>query len=114
MADPNIPEIDVAEAQRRVDAGAALLDVREPDEWNAGHAEAAQWIPMGEVAARQDDVPGDRQVVVICRVGGRSGKVTQALVQAGFDAVNLAGGMQAWDAAGLPVVTDDGRPGTVI
>ncbi len=114
MPDPQIPEIDVAEAQRRLDAGAALLDVREPDEWGAGHAAGAQWIPMGELVARQGEVPGDRPVVVVCRVGGRSGKVTQALVQAGFEAVNLGGGMQAWEAAGLPVVTDDGGAGTVL
>jgi rhodanese-related sulfurtransferase len=111
---PDIPEIDVGEAQRRLEAGAALLDVREPDEWAAGHAEAAQWIPMGEVAARQGELPEGREIVVICRVGGRSGKVTEALVAAGFDAVNLGGGMQAWEAGGYAVVTDDGAAGTVI
>lgn len=110
---PDIPEIDVAEAQQRVAAGAALLDVREADEWAAGHAEAAQWIPMGELPARQDEIADGREVVVICRSGGRSGRVTQALVRAGYDAVNLAGGMQAWAAAGHPVVTEAGSPGTV-
>lgn len=108
-----IPEVGVDEGHRRVDAGAVLLDVREPAEWQAGHAEGAQWIPMGEVANRRGEIPADRDVVVICRSGARSGRVTEVLVQAGHDAVNLAGGMQAWAAKGLPVVTDDGSPGTV-
>ncbi len=110
---PDIPQIDVAEARQRVAAGAALLDVRQAHEWDAGHADAAQWIPMGEVAARQAELPGGREIVVICRSGARSGRVTQALVQAGYHAVNLAGGMQAWQAAGHPVVTEAGTPGTV-
>ncbi|MCJ7438154.1 MAG: rhodanese-like domain-containing protein [Acidimicrobiia bacterium] len=113
LPEPPIPEVQVDEARRRVDAGAVLLDVREPDEWRAGHAEGAQWIPMAEVASRQVEIPAGRDVVVICRSGARSGRVTEALVQGGHDAVNLAGGMQAWAGAGLPVVTDDGSPGTV-
>ena len=114
MADSGVPAVDVAEGQRRAAAGALLLDVREPDEWHAGHAEGAQWIPMGQVATRSGEIPADRDIVVICRVGGRSAKVTADLVAAGLDAVNLAGGMQAWDAAGFAVVTDDGTPGTVV
>lgn len=109
-----IPEVDVDEGLRRVEAGAVLLDVREAQEWHAGHAAPAQWIPMGELAARQEEIPAGRDVVVICRSGSRSGMVTAALVQAGHAAVNLAGGMQAWANAGLPVVVDDeGTPGTV-
>ena len=107
------PEVDVAEGCRLVEAGAVLLDVREAGEWQAGHAVGAQWIPMGEVAGRQSEIPVGRDVVVICRSGARSGRVTEALVGAGHDAVNLVGGMQAWAAAGLPVVTEHGGPGTV-
>jgi rhodanese-related sulfurtransferase len=113
VPEPQIPEVDIEEGRRRVDAGAVLLDVREADEWQAGHAQAAQWIPMGELATRQGEIPTGRDVVVICRSGARSGRVTEALVRAGHDAVNLAGGMQAWRSAGLPVVTDHGGPGTV-
>ena len=113
MTDPQIPEVDVAEARRRLEAGAALLDVREAHEWATGHAATAQWIPMGELAARRGEVPTDREVVVICRSGARSAKVTQALVEAGHRASNLAGGMQAWAAEGLPIVTEDGDPGNV-
>ena len=111
--EPQTPEVDVAGARRLIDAGAVLLDVREADEWHSGHAEGAQWIPMGEVAGRQREIPAGRDVVVICRSGARSGRVTEVLVGAGHDAVNLAGGMRAWAAAGLPVVTEHGGAGTV-
>ena len=111
--EPQTPEVDVAEGRRLVDAGAVLLDVREAGEWQAGHAEGARWIPLGELAGRQSEIPAGRDLVVICRSGARSGRVTEALVGAGHAAVNLAGGMQAWAAAGLPVVTEHGGPGTV-
>lgn len=107
------PTVDVLEARRRLDEGAVLLDVREPAEWEAGHAPAARWIPMGELGVRHTELPAGATVVVICRSGNRSGTVTQALVQAGYDAHNVAGGMQAWVHADLDVVTDDGAPGTV-
>jgi rhodanese-related sulfurtransferase len=108
-----IPEVTVDRARQRAADGAVVLDVREPDEWHAGHVEGSLWVPMGEVAARQDEIPGDRPLVVICRSGARSGKVVTALVQAGYDAVNVAGGLKAWVAAGLPIVDADGGPGAV-
>jgi rhodanese-related sulfurtransferase len=114
VASPEVPAVDIEEGKRRVDAGACLLDVREPDEWDAGHADGAVWIPMGELTTRQGEVPDDRPIVVVCRSGPRSARVTAALVGAGFDAVNLAGGMTAWAASGLAVVADDGTPGTVV
>lgn len=102
------------EAAALVDGGALLLDVREPEEWQAGHAAGAVWIPMGELLGRLPEVPRDRRVVAVCRVGGRSERVAGALLQRGYDVVNLAGGMQAWASAGLDVVSDDGTPGTVV
>jgi rhodanese-related sulfurtransferase len=114
MPDETIPQIDVDEAAARLAAGAALLDVREPDEWLAGHAGEAQHLPMGEIVDRLDDVPRDREVVVVCKSGGRSARVTEYLLGRGVTAVNLAGGMLAWQAAGLDIVTDDGAGGTVI
>jgi rhodanese-related sulfurtransferase len=108
-----VPEVEVDDAARLVETGAVLLDVREPDEWHAGHVVDARWIPMGAVAARRDELPTDEQLVVICGSGGRSSKVVAALVQAGYDAVNVVGGMKAWEAQGLPLVTDDGTPGVV-
>ncbi|WP_110944293.1 rhodanese-like domain-containing protein [Streptomyces niger] len=95
-----------------------LLDVREDDEWKAGHAEGALHIPMSDFVSRYGELteqaPEGGKVYVLCRVGGRSAQVTQYLVQQGLDAVNVEGGMQAWEAAGRPVVTDEGGAGTVI
>ncbi|MFI1969981.1 sulfurtransferase [Streptomyces cinnamoneus] len=95
-----------------------LLDVRELDEWQAGHAEGALHVPMSEFVARFGEVTekaseGGR-INVICRSGGRSAQVTAYLVQQGMDAVNVEGGMQVWEASGRPVVAGDGVPGTVI
>ncbi|MDQ0934115.1 rhodanese-related sulfurtransferase [Streptomyces turgidiscabies] len=94
-----------------------LLDVREDEEWQAGHAEGALHIPMSEFVARYGELteaaPQDGRVNVICRSGGRSAQVTNYLVQQGIDAVNVGGGMQVWEAAGRPVVTEEGAPGFV-
>ena len=113
MTTPDVDHIDPVESTRRVDAGALLLDVRNPNEWKAGHAEGAAWIPMGELAERQEELPTDREIVVICKTGGRSAQVAKALLAAGYGAVNVAGGSEAWRSAGMPIVTDDGQPGTV-
>ena len=91
-----------------------LLDVREADEWEAGHAPAAKWVPLGELESARFSIPINRRVVCVCRSGARSAKATAQLVQWGFDAVNMAGGMKAWAAEGLPVVRDDDSPGQVI
>jgi rhodanese-related sulfurtransferase len=103
----------VDDAHDLVDAGAILLDVREADEWHAGRAERAVWIPMGEIGERQGELATDRRLLVVCRSGGRSSRVVAALVQAGYDAVNVAGGMKAWEAQGFAVVTGDGAAGVV-
>jgi rhodanese-related sulfurtransferase len=96
-------EVSAAEARELVAAGAMLLDVREDDEWAAGHAPEATHVPMSQLNARVDEVPNDRLVVCVCHVGARSAAVADALNRAGWQAVNLAGGMNAWAAAGLPV-----------
>lgn len=108
------PQTDAVDAAQRVASGALLLDVREQDEWDAGHAPDAKHVPLGELNARVDELSKDRPIVAICRMGGRSEKATIALRNSGYDAINLDGGMRAWAAAGQPVVVDDGTPGTVI
>jgi|SRR5579871_3386608 len=114
MAAPDVPQVSADDGAKLIEDGAFLLDVREPDEWVAGHAAAAAHIPLGQVPGRTAEVPRDGTVVVICRVGGRSNQAAAYLRAQGFDAVNLAGGMQAWAASGLDVITDDGDPGRVI
>jgi rhodanese-related sulfurtransferase len=97
-------QIPAGEAIADVTMGAWLLDVREPDEWARGHAPEAHLIPMAEIMGRIDEIPSAGEIVVICHSGFRSWQVTKALVEAGYDAVNVAGGMEAWQSAGGVVV----------
>lgn len=107
---PTVPTVTVPELTGEV----YLLDVREPAEWAAGHAPGAQHLPMHELPGRLAEVPTDREVVVVCRVGNRSGQVVQFLVEQGWQNVrNLAGGMLDWVAAGRPLVSDSGGPAMV-
>ena len=91
-----------------------LLDVREYDEWDAGHAPEAVHVPMSELAARLDDVPEASPLYVICRSGGRSERVTQYLNANGWDAINVVGGMSVWAGLGLPLVAESGADPVVI
>lgn len=107
-----LPDVDPAQAADLLSRGeATLLDVREPQEWTAGHAPQARHLPLGHLTSAT--VAQDRPVIAVCRSGNRSGKAAAALAAAGMPVHNLAGGMKAWAQAGLPVVTDDGAPGTV-
>lgn len=110
-----MPDISATEAVTLLDGeDAVLLDVREQHEWDAGHAPQARHLAMSELAGRVSEIPADVTVICVCHVGGRSAAVSEALTRAGFTAVNLSGGMVAWEAAGLPVVDDVGGPGVVI
>jgi len=113
MALPHVPEIGPSDAHDR-QADAVLLDVREPDEWAAGHAPGALHITLGNLGRDYGELPRDAPILCVCRGGGRSERAAGALRGAGYDASNVAGGMKAWAASGLPVVTDDGAPGAVI
>jgi rhodanese-related sulfurtransferase len=88
--------------------GAFLLDVREDDEWTAGHAPEAVHLRLGDLGARVAELPRDREVYVICRTGTRSAYVAQALGRAGLTAVNVADGMTGWAVAGRPMISEDG------
>ena len=91
-----------------------LLDVREQDEWDAGHIEGSQHIPLGELGARLAEVPTDQVVVAVCRTGSRSDRAAKGLRLSGFDAENLDGGVTAWSRVGLALVAEGGGPGRVI
>jgi rhodanese-related sulfurtransferase len=93
--------------------GATILDVREDDEWAAGHVAGSVHVPLSQLPGRAADIPPTDPLVVVCKVGGRSAQVTAWLVGQGRDVVNLAGGLEAWADAGRPLVTDDGAPGIV-
>lgn len=111
-----LPSIDVdqAAAEARTSSDVVLLDVREHQEWIAGHAPAARHIPMNEIPARVDELPRHARIVCVCRSGNRSGQVTAWLLQQGYDATNMTGGMQQWSASGHPVVNHAGNPGTLV
>ena len=100
----SLPEVPAA----GVPDDAWLLDVREDDEWAAGHVPGATHVPLGQLGARTAEVPRDQQIYVICRSGIRSARAAQALNGAGWQALNVAGGMQDWAAAGRPMMTDSG------
>jgi rhodanese-related sulfurtransferase len=101
---PEATQIPAEDAIALVAGDGWLLDVREQDEWDRGHAPDAHLLPMGLVGDRIDEIPRDVPLVVICHSGYRSWQVTKALVEAGYDAVNVAGGMEAWQSAGGVVV----------
>ncbi|MBP8948501.1 MAG: rhodanese-like domain-containing protein [Candidatus Promineofilum sp.] len=113
-AAPVVEEIDLTTLADSVDVdtvhaikdnpGVFLLDVREPDEYAAGHIPGITLIPMGEVAARLAELPRDKEIVVTCRTGNRSGQVADLLREQGFTNVhNMSGGIVAWEEAGYPV-----------
>ncbi|WP_067858250.1 rhodanese-like domain-containing protein [Nocardia shimofusensis] len=85
---------------------AILLDVREDDEWQLGHAPGGVNIPMVDVPARIDELDYDSEIYVICRQGGRSIEVAMYLAHVGFEAVQVEGGMVAWQQIGRPLVTE--------
>ncbi len=113
MRPQSVPEVPAGQ----VPDDAVLLDVREGDEWAAGHAPQAVHVPMNDVPARLDQISsaaGDARLHVICRSGGRSAQVTAYLAQAGWEAVNVDGGMKAWMASARPMVAETGGDPRVI
>lgn len=106
----SIPSLPVADLSDDL----FLLDVREDDEWAAGHAPSAVHAPMSLQAGILDRLPAEGTIAVMCKVGGRSAQVTKFLIDQGRDAINVDGGMMSWAAAGRPVVTDDGEEGFVL
>lgn len=94
--------------------GLLVLDVREDEEWEAGHVEGSVHIPLMELGARYVELPQAEQTLVVCRVGSRSAYAAAFLIQQGIDAVNLDGGLAAWDAAGRALVADGDRRPTVV
>ena len=101
----DVPEVEVEEVSERAEAGALLVDVREPDEYAEAHAVGARLIPLAEVADHVDELPTDAPVYVICRSGARSASAAELLRSRGVDAINVFGGTLAWIDAGLPVAT---------
>ena len=108
-----IPTVAIAGVPDPLPDGLAVLDVREQVEWDHGHIEGALHVPLMELPQRLADLP-EGQTLVVCKVGGRSAQAAGYLVQQGHDAVNLDGGMLDWEAAGRPMVSENGQPPHVV
>ena len=102
MASQTVRDVDPGEAKKLIDDGWRVLDVRTDAEWAEGHITGSQHVPMNQVVEQVGDHL-DHPVVVVCASGGRSTRVAQYLLLQGLEAVNLDGGLHAWDAAGLPL-----------
>ena len=105
MAAPVVPEITVHEAQERLAHGALLVDIREQNEWDEARIPGAELKPMSRLNDWWHELPTDREIILQCRTGARSGRVTAALTdQAGLhNVMNLAGGIVAWHDAGFAI-----------
>jgi rhodanese-related sulfurtransferase len=103
-------DLEPARVKEILDAGEALLvDVREPYEWDAGRIPGARHVELEHLASQADTIPRQTRVIFQCRLGVRSAMATKAFRAAGYDAVSMAGGIQAWHEAGLPLEPADGR-----
>jgi rhodanese-related sulfurtransferase len=91
-----------------VPAGAQLIDIREPDEYNQWHAEGAVNLPLSELQSRYGEFDFDRDIYLICLSGGRSAKAAQWLEMNGIDTINVGSGTIGWRDAGLPIVGTEG------
>jgi rhodanese-related sulfurtransferase len=112
---PALPSIDVREADRRLREDPdrpLLIDVREPGEFAAVRAPGAVSVPTSTFQLRVDELPTDRPLLIVCHVGARSAAVTGFMLRSGrTNVINVAGGMDAWERAGLPVVHGTPQPG---
>jgi rhodanese-related sulfurtransferase len=106
MSEQAVAQVPAAQ----VPAGGYVLDVREHEEWEAGHIPGALHIPLSELGARYREIASGQPLYVICRSGSRSDYAAQALAEAGWDARNVADGMIGWHAAGKPMTSDAGTP----
>ncbi len=97
--------LNALDAKARIDSNQPLLilDVRQPDEFRAGHIAGAKLIPLNELRGRLNELPKDKEILCVCRSGSRSGAAVGQLSSAGYNALNLRGGMMGWQGAGLPV-----------
>ncbi|TMD09460.1 MAG: rhodanese-like domain-containing protein [Chloroflexi bacterium] len=111
---PGISEVSVVEADRLRTNGHRILDVREDDEFAAGHISGAVHVPLMQLPGRAAELDRDADWLAVCRVGGRSLQATAYLTRLGLRVANVAGGMEAWAGAGLEYQSAAGGPGRVI
>lgn len=105
MTETNIPTVTVDGVPDPIPADLVVLDVREQHEWDAGHIDGAVHLPLSELPVRVGELDPQARTLVVCHLGGRSARATQWLGAQGHDAVNMDGGMEAWQAAGRPITS---------
>ena len=100
---PPLPSVSAAELSEKLKNGKRplVLDVRQPEEFRAGHINGAKLIPLGELGRRLKELPKDREIVLVCATGNRSRSATKMLLREGYNAVNLNGGVMTWSRNGL-------------
>jgi rhodanese-related sulfurtransferase len=105
----SVPTINAAELNDRLKNGKrpVVIDVRQPDEYRTGHIVGAKLMPLNKLSSRIKDLPQNREIVCVCASGNRSGSAARMLVKAGYQAVNMRGGMLSWRRANLPVKKGD-------
>lgn len=106
--DDTTREVSRDEAQKLIDEGAQLVDVRADHEWEAGHIAGATHVPLDELAGRTGEIDPEHPVILYCRGGSRCEMATDALAAAGFDAAKLSEGIVGWEEAGLPLEPQGG------
>jgi rhodanese-related sulfurtransferase len=107
-AEETVSEVSREEAQKLVEEGAQLVDVRAYHEWEAGRIPGATHVPLAELAERTGEIDRDRPVVLYCRGGNRSTMAVEALSEAGYEAAKLSEGIVGWAEAGMPLEPDGG------
>ena len=109
----SIPSVPVDGVPDPLPEGVVVLDVREDIEWVHGHIDGAVHIPLSQLTTRTGDLP-EGQLLVVCKIGGRSAQATMYLTAQGYQAVNLDGGMLDWASSGRPMVSETGQPPLVV
>jgi phage shock protein E len=102
---PNVPQMSAAQIQAKLDEKPApiLIDVRQPEEYRTGHISGAKLIPLGNLMKSIREIPHNREIICVCQSGSRSQAAAQQLIAAGYSVVNLRGGMDGWQRAGLQI-----------
>jgi rhodanese-related sulfurtransferase len=104
------PRVDPGSAADLLAArSAVVVDVRQHAEWKTGHIQGATHIPLDQLSSRLDQLPHGKTIVTVCRSGHRSAVAAGTLTRAGYDVLNLHGGINAWARAGLPLSTSNAR-----
>ena len=102
---PSLPSLNALELSEKLKGGkqAVVLDVRQPEEYREGHIAGSKLIPLGELNNRMSELPKNKEIICVCASGSRSRSATKFLVDAGYNAFDMQGGMFMWQRAQLPV-----------